>query len=298
MTIWTDYYTEFNIKPESVRQGCEPRMMLQDPPTEKAIILIHGLTDSPFFMEAIAKRFYQWGYNVFIPLLDRHGLKNPNKMKGVKLETWMKNVDFAIQEAENKYQCKTISIGGLSTGGTLSVWKMFDTPTNINGGIFLFSAALDIAGKAGNLKEWLLRTRIIFPILAFIEDQWGENLIGDNPYRYSRMDKKGARELSKLIYRIDKQLKKIKKDGINKSIFVAHSESDSAADIQGLEKLIANNNPDKTQFFRIKEKFQVSHASLVLENDVRAENGSTLEPKNPLFEEMISAVDQFQKEHC
>ncbi|MGK7895681.1 MAG: alpha/beta hydrolase [Xenococcus sp. (in: cyanobacteria)] len=298
MKTWTDYYQHFNIHPKSVRKNCEPRIMLQDPPTEKAIILIHGLTDSPFFMEAIGKRFYQWGYNVFIPLLDGHGLEDPKKMRGVKLETWMKNVDFAIQEAKNKYQCQVISIGGLSTGGALSVKKMLDSPTDINGGTFLFSAALDIAGVIGNLLERLLRTRIILPILAFTEDKWGKQLIGDNPYRYARMDKDGARELSKLIYAIDQQLKEIKKDRIDKPLFVAHSEYDSAADIEGVEELIAKNNPDKTQFFRIGKDFQVSHASMVLESDVRAENGSPLEQKNPFFEEMMNLVNEFQKKHC
>ena len=69
MDIWQEYYKKFNIDAlNSIRQGCEPKIMLQkNSPTEKAIVLIHGLTDSPFFMEAIGECFYDWGYNVFIP---------------------------------------------------------------------------------------------------------------------------------------------------------------------------------------------------------------------------------------
>lgn len=173
---------------------------------------------------------------------------------------------------------------------------MFDSPHEITGGLFLFSAALDIVGIAGNLVERLLRTRFIFPILAHLEDKRGKDLIGDNPYRYSRMDNDGARELSKLIYEIDKYLKKIQKDDINHSIFVAHSEYDSAADIKGIEKLIAKNDPTKTEFFRIGKYFHVPHASVVLKEDVRANNGSPLEPKNPFFDEMMNNVFQFQKQ--
>ena len=299
MAIWEDYYTHFKIEPDSVRSGCEPRIMVQDQPTEKAIILIHGLTDSPFFMEAIGECFYQWGYNVFIPLLAGHGLTEPKYFRGIKLEAWIKNVNFAIQEAQDKYNCKIISIGGLSTGGTLSVLKMFESPNELTGGIFLFSAALDLAGIAGNLIEKLLRTRIILPILAHLEDWFGQELIGDNPYRYSRMDKDGAKELSKLIYEIDRHLKKIKKEdiNINQPIFVAHSEYDSAADIEGVEKLIVKNDPTKTEFFRIGKYFHVPHASVVLKKDVRAKNGSPLEPKNPFFDEMMNKVYQFQKQH-
>lgn len=295
MAIWEDFYTHFSIDPDSVREGCEPRIMAHDSPTDKAIILVHGLTDSPFFMEAIGEYFYQWGYNVFIPLLDGHGLKNPQFMKGVQMETWITNVDFAIQKAQEK--CKVISIGGLSTGGTISTLKMFDSPNDINGGVFLFSAALDIAGKAGDVIEKLLRTKIILPILAKVEDRFGKDLIGENPYRYSRMDNDGARELSELIAQIDKRLKNIQQDSINQPIFVAHSESDTAADIQGVEELIAKNNPDKTEFFRIAKSFNVSHASVVLKSNVVAENGSPLEPKNPFFEDMMNAAYQFQQQH-
>ncbi len=296
MAIWEDYYTHFKIEPDSVREGCEPRIMVQDSPTEKGIILIHGLTDSPFFMEAIGECFYQWGYNVFIPLLAGHGLEAPEYLKGVTMEAWIENVDFAIQEAKDKYKCQLISIGGLSTGGTLSVLRMFDSPNDITGGIFLFSAALDIAGRTGNLKEKLLRTYIISEIFAQIEDRFEKELIGDNPYRYSRMDNDGAKELSKLIDKVDDHLKNLKKDDINKPIFVAHSEYDSAADIQGVEALIAKSDRNKTEFFRIGKDFHVPHASVVLKDDVRAKNGSPLEPKNPFFDEMMNAVDQFQQQ--
>ncbi len=214
------------------------------------------------------------------------------------MEAWIKNVDFAIQQAKDKYKCQSISIGGLSTGGTLSVLKMFDSPNDITGGLFLFSAALDIAGKTGNLKEKLLRTYIVSEIFAQVEDLLDKDLIGDNPYRYSRMDNDGAKELSKLIGQIDKHLKNLKKDDlINKPIFVAHSEYDSAADIQGVEALIAKSHQDKTEFLRIGKYFHVPHASVVLKEDVLAKNGSPLEPKNPFFDEMMSAANKFQKQH-
>lgn len=298
MVIWEGYYKSFEIEPDSVREGCEPQIMVQNQPTEKAIILIHGLTDSPYFMKAIGECFYQWGFNVFIPLLDGHGLKNPQDLNDVTMEAWIKNVDFAIQQAKDKYKCQSISIGGLSTGGTISVLKMFDSPNDITGGLFLFSAALDIAGKAGNLIEKLLRTYFVSEIAAQVEDLIDKDLIGDNPYRYSRMDIDGAKELSKLIGRIDKHLKNLKQDDfINKPIFVAHSEDDTAADIEGVEELVTKTNPDKTEFFRIAKDFHVSHASVVLKEDVLAKNGSPLEAKNPFFDEMMSAANKFQKQH-
>ena len=37
----------------------------------------------------------------------------------------------------------------------------------------------------------------------------------------------------------------------------------------------------------------VPHASVVLENNVLAEDGSPLEPKNPFFDEMMNRVSLF-----
>lgn len=60
MAIWKHYYKPFHIEdPNSVREGCEPQIMVQGQSRDKAIILIHGLTDSPFFMAAIGECFHQ-----------------------------------------------------------------------------------------------------------------------------------------------------------------------------------------------------------------------------------------------
>ncbi len=295
MVIWEDYYEYFKIEKNLVRQGCEPRIMFQDSPTQKAIVLIHGLTDSPFSMEEIGKCFYNWGYNVYLPLLAGHGLKDPKYLKDVTVETWINNVNFTIQKAKAK--SKIISIGGLSMGGTLSVLKMFESPNDITGGLFLFSAALDIGGIMGNLAEKLLRTPIIIPILAYLEDKYGKNLVGNNPYRYSRMDLDGAKELSKLIYKVDKYLKKIQKDDIKHPIFVAHSEYDRAADIKGVEALIDKSDITKTKFFRIEKVLNVAHPCVVLREDIKDENNCILKAKNPVFNEMMNAVYEFQNKY-
>ena len=123
-----------------------------------------------------------------------HGLKSPKGMEGVELEEWKENVGFAVEVADSK--SREVSIGGLSTGGTLSFAKG-KNDTRVNGAIYLFSAALDLAGGKtgliGEVKEWLLRT-----CLADLLDK-NTPLIGKNPYRYAGMDMDGAQELARLI---------------------------------------------------------------------------------------------------
>ncbi|CAN1208663.1 Serine aminopeptidase S33 domain-containing protein [Tumidithrix helvetica PCC 7403] len=291
---WKEYYQQhLKINPNLVRDGCEPRIMLHEESQEHTIVLLHGLTDSPYFMEAIGKQFYDMGFNVLIPLLTGHGLRNPQGMKGVTLEQWIDNVDFAVKKARG--MSPKVSIGGLSTGGALSVYKAVTAPKEITGGVFLFSAALELA--SGEITETLLRTKVILPLLAFVEDLKDKSLVGDNPYRYDRMDKHGAAKLSELIEKTDRLIKGEQHKGLTQPLFIAHSEDDTAAKIEGVEDLYAKEPPDKREFFRIPKQRQVSHASVVLEADIKASDGRVLEQKNPLFSEMMDRVCEFSRTH-
>ena len=287
---WMDYYDQFTyFSSENVRDGCHPRIMQHPESTEKAIVLVHGLSDSPYFMTAIGEYFFKnLGYNVYLPLLHCHGLKIPKGMEGVKLEEWKANVRFAINSA--KSQSEQISVGGLSTGGTLSFYMAVTNP-QINGALYLFSAALDLAGGPfgliGELKERLLRT--------FLADLLDTNkpLIGDNPYRYGHIDLDGAQELARLIKETDTLI-----DGFSqnhpfpKSVFAAHSECDTTADIAGIKALQKVSAPDRFNFFRIPKKYGVSHASLVLKDPI-PECGEPMEKSNPQFGEMMQAIAAF-----
>ncbi|MEL7086258.1 MAG: alpha/beta hydrolase [Cyanobacteria bacterium J06597_1] len=314
---WSEYIQEFRSQLTSeVREGCHPLKMLHGEKRKHSIVLIHGLTDSPHYMKEIGRYFYETlGFNVLIPLLQAHGLSKPRGMKDVSLDSWKHNVRFSIEEAQELGE--KVSIGGLSTGGALSVWFSLQDKSQVTGGLFLFSAALDLAGKRGELEEFLLRTPY-----ARWKDRFEDRefpLIGDNPYRYDRMDKGGATELSKLIRELDKTLSSktiletllpILKLGANskadraisQKLFVAHSEADEAADITAVEDLIAKSDPQMvcsevnathSQFFRIAKQFNVSHASLVLKDPVFGLDGSPLEAENPFFDQMMDSIRIF-----
>lgn len=288
---WLEYYDKFNyFSPEMVRDGCYPRIMEHAELTKKAIVLVHGLSDSPYFMTAIGDFFYSnLGYNVYMPLLHCHGLKKPNGMEAVELEEWKANVSFAIKSAANKSE--QLSIGGLSTGGTLSFYMSATNP-KVNGALYLFSAALGLAGGRlgllGDVKERLLRT-----FLADVLDN-KKPLIGENPYRYGHIDMDGAQELARLIKETDTLLEGFSpKDPFPKRVFSAHSECDTTAEISGIEALQSKSIPGQFVFFRIPKQFKVAHASLVLKDPI-PKHGKVLEKPNPQFKEMMKALVDFE----
>ena len=118
--LWSEYYTAFDyFSPSVIRPGCHPRKMVHPDHGDRSIVLVHGLTDSPFFLLAVGEYFHTClGYNVYLPLLHCHGLKNPRGMAGVSLSEWKKNVSFAIRVA--KARGGRVSLGGLSAGAALS----------------------------------------------------------------------------------------------------------------------------------------------------------------------------------
>ena len=287
---WLSYYDRFNyFSREKIRDGCYPRIM-EHSNAQKAVVLVHGLTDSPYFMTAIGEFFYEkLGYNVYIPLLHCHGLKEPKGMENVELSEWKANVGFAIKSAAR--QCSRISIGGLSTGGTLSFY-MAGTNPKINGTLYLFSAALDLAGKRfdflGDIAERILRT----PLSQLFDSK--KDLIGENPYKYDHMDMDGAQELARLIKETDTIIDEYDpKYPFPNKVFAAHSECDTTASISGIEDLEKISIPERFKFFRIGKEFDVSHASLVLKDPIM-KDGRELEKKNPQFQQMMDAIAAFE----
>jgi hypothetical protein len=123
---------------------------------------------------------------------------------------------------------------------------------NIDGGVFLFSAALSLATKFGNLGEFLLRTHLA----TFADLLDNASLMNDspsgNPFRYSKMDIGGATELSRLIKELDKIID-VKNKSVTQPLFAAHSEADSTADIDRIENLVKKSN--SAEMFRIGKSF-------------------------------------------
>ncbi len=290
---WDSYYTShfrgYKTKAD-VRDGCHP-LMFKHGGTRNAIVLVHGLTDSPYFLRDIGEYFCsEMGFDVYLPLLRAHGLKQPEDMKDASAAHWKEDVAFALEAAQQSGG--KISIGGLSTGGTLSVDMAMSQPQIINGGIFLFSAALGLASNLGDLTEAFLRS----PLAAFFDHLDQTSLINNspsgNPYRYSKMDIGGSAELSKLMGEVEQLMAN---HVVAQPLFAAHSEADTTADIADIEKLVARS--PQAEMFRIGKCFNVPHASVVLKNPVLSKNNSPLEPANPFFRSMLITLHDFAKNH-
>lgn len=265
--------------------GNRPQVLHHGEVTDNAIVLIHGLTDSPFYMQAIAEEFARFGFNVVLPLLPAHGLKRPSRaFHQLKHTDWIETVAAMCSVA--KALGHKVSIGGLSTGGTLSVHKAVTDPQSITGGLFLFAAALEIGsveqftlqtgpGRAiARLKDqqaWLAKT-VKDRLQATSEDkevgQPDEFLgIGKNQYRYSVFFYEGSSQLAEVIQEINEFYDKrnLRFSDLRQPIFAAHARDDDSALFRGTERLVENHPNDAVELFAMTG---VPHPSVVLKDAI------------------------------
>ena len=82
----------------------------------KAILLVHGLNDSPFTFRDIAQDLAKHGFHVQVILLPGHGSK-PQDMFLPQLNDWESLVSHYAQILQNNYS--EVWLGGFSTGANL-----------------------------------------------------------------------------------------------------------------------------------------------------------------------------------
>jgi len=100
-----------------------------DWPLDKAkrgIVLIHGLTDSPFQMQDLALFFKQQGFWVRAIILPGHGTV-PGDLLHVKLDAWQQTLAYAV--ADLAKQVEEVYLAGYSAGGALALEHALNNDT-------------------------------------------------------------------------------------------------------------------------------------------------------------------------
>ncbi len=133
----------------SVSQLISP-FELTNTTSNKAILLIHGLTDSPYFYHDLAQFFYQQGFTVRTVLLPGHATA-PGELLKISYQAWQQAAKYAIERTVLDFD--EVFLGGFSTGGALIFdYLMQQERANSNiKGLFMWS----LASKAKSDFAWL-----------------------------------------------------------------------------------------------------------------------------------------------
>lgn len=124
---------------------------------QKGVLLIHGLSDSPYLIQPIARHLQSRGFLVRAILLPGHGTV-PGDLLKVSYQSWVDATAYGLDTL--RADVEQIYLGGFSTGGALSVLQAMRAP-DVRG-LFLFSPAFEVkthlvvlAGLLDYLTHWV-----------------------------------------------------------------------------------------------------------------------------------------------
>ena len=219
--------------------------------TRNGILLVHGLSDSPYLMRDIAFAFKDRGFLVRSLLLPGHGTV-PGDLLEVNKEAWKNTVRYGLKSLNNKVD--NLYVGGFSTGGAVEIYLwlngelMMDWEKEIKG-MILLSPAVKISNMARliPLYKFLGKTFPVFNYIGGLKDDV-------DTVKYESFAANAGLEILRLTDEIS-FLSKINQDK-RMPIFLAMSEQDATINSEAnLDFFKRHADPEKSVLvYYTKEK--------------------------------------------
>ena len=180
----------------SINPICQPLLMTHGRKTAVAVVWLHGYTNCPHQYEALGRRCYDKGWNVWIPLAPHHGLADrltdaTRLLTARELELWAdRAVDVALGLGER------VVVGGLSMGGAAAAW-LGQRRQDVAVALSVAPALTPLNGPAGVSRLAAALFRAIPNVMAWWDPKRRETLPGPT-HAYLRYSLKGVAEILRL----------------------------------------------------------------------------------------------------
>jgi alpha-beta hydrolase superfamily lysophospholipase len=177
-----------------------------------AVLLLHGLTDSPYSVRALADLFASEGMYVLALRLPGHGTA-PSGLLQADRGYWRAAVRIGARHVKSKAGSGPIYLGGYSCGGALAVQYALDSMEEPSlpkpDRLFLFSPAIGITRFAAFANA--LRALSFIP--WFEKSKWTDIAPEYDPFKYNSFPLKAANESFMLTKDLRKQLESAQAKG-------------------------------------------------------------------------------------
>jgi len=201
------YFADSPVYPGGFKQDWNRSyVMAPEGPPKGAVVLLHGLTDAPYSMRHIARRYSEIGFVAVVPRMPGHGTV-PAALTVVEWEDWLAATHLAVREAARLAgPGAPLHLVGFSNGGALALKYALDalddpalTPPER---IVLLSPMIGITrfARFAGLAGW----PAIFP--AFARAAWLEILPEFNPFKYNSFPVNGGRQAHLLTRALQDQI--------------------------------------------------------------------------------------------
>ena len=215
------------------------------PGGEHAVLLIHGLTGSPFELKLLARSLHRNGFTVKAPCLAGHG-RTLTELTSTTWHDWYGTVHDTFRELKANY--KTVSVSGLCMGALLALYLAYEEEDEV-ASIATLSTTIFYDGWSLPWYKFLLPIFYLPPLkyLASYEERppYGvknermreqvEKALKKNTIAYSSFPSQSMHELFKLIGAVKKTIHKVKVPTL-----ILHAIEDDVASIKNAEYVEKN----------------------------------------------------------
>jgi len=176
------------------------------------VLLLHGMSDSPYSMRSIGEFLHRHGAYVIGLRLPGHG-QAPSGLLNVKWEDMAAAVRLAMQELREKSHGSPLYIVGYSNGGALAVQYVLDSLANGDltpvDGVALLSPEIGIS-KLAALAQWQER---LGHLLGMEKLAWNVLLPEYDPWKYGSFALNAGKQAYLITNEIQKQIRSLEKAG-------------------------------------------------------------------------------------
>jgi alpha-beta hydrolase superfamily lysophospholipase len=178
-------------------------------------LLIHGLTDSPYSMKALAESLHARGFEVTVLRLPGHGTL-PSMMTEMSTRDWTAAVRIAARDVAARAAAgQRFYIGGYSTGGTLSLHYALDTLEDKSlrrpDHVLLVSPAIELTPVAALAS--IIDFFSIVPVPLLEKVRWQEITAEYDPYKFNSFPVNASRQVNRATRALHRSLASARESG-------------------------------------------------------------------------------------
>jgi len=174
-----------------------------------AVVLLHGLTDTPYSLRHVACLYAQSGFVAYALRLPGHGTV-PAALTDIRWQDWLAATHLAMREAaQTAAPDKPLHLVGFSKGGALAVKYVLDTLEDSTlprvDRVVLLSPMIGITRFA----RFVGLAAVPAYLPAFASAAWLSVLPEFNPFKYNSFPVNGARQAYLLSSSLQRQIERL-----------------------------------------------------------------------------------------
>lgn len=179
------YWTGSPVNPANLpRDWNRSFTMAPDGPVRGAVVMVHGLTDSPYSMRHFARFYAERGHYVVVPRVPGHGTV-PGALTRASLDQWQATARLAMREAKRNANGGPIQLVGYSNGAAIALrhaLAALENPALVRPErLVLISPMIGLtpAARLSGVAGW----PALLP--AFANAAWLDRTLEYNPFKYN-----------------------------------------------------------------------------------------------------------------